>query len=182
MSRNIPTHTSTSHTRNSLLHIRPLRFSRNSHISNIINVQSTIASAQSSSSTLLTIPLEFIDRLESGPNGRRNDRNLQKPTQNELTYPQQSPRCKRKKNPYLRIKVQIPYIKLSQPIYTGPNSRMTGMPLDIIHIIIRLLKRINRRKQMTRSRRFSQTLRPPQFDRPVHRTCQKQIRKIHRPH
>ena len=79
MSRNIPTHTSTSHPHNSLLHIRPLRFSRNSHISNIINIQSTITTTQSSSSTLLTIPLKFIDRLESRPNRRRNNRYLRVP-------------------------------------------------------------------------------------------------------
>ena len=56
------------------------------------------------------------------------------------------------------------------------------MPLDIIHIIIRLLKRINRGYQMIRRRRFRQTLRSPQLDRPIHRTRQKQIRKIYRPH
>jgi len=79
MSSYMATGTSTYHSHNGLLHIRPLRFPWNTHISDIINIQSTIAAAESSSSTLFTIPLEFIDRLESGPNCRRDDRDLQVP-------------------------------------------------------------------------------------------------------
>ena len=109
----IITSTTTYHPRNSLLHIRPLRFSRNSHISNIINVQSTITATKSSSSTLLSIPLKFVNRLESRPNCRRDNRNLHK-----KKWVDHVPTKAR--SPNLRINIQIPYIKLAQSIYTRP--------------------------------------------------------------
>lgn len=55
------------------------------------------------------------------------------------------------------------------------------MPLDIVHIVVRLVKRVYRPHARRRRRRLRQTLGPPQLHRPVDRTRQEQVGEIDGP-
>lgn len=105
-----------------------------------------------------------------------------------------------KGKPHFSINVQVPNIKLSASVDTPEQGWMVGMPLDVVHIIIRLFKRTeglessrSRHRVGDRSRRRSSRLRhfrschsrrtprSPKFDSPIYSTRQEEIRQIDRP-
>jgi hypothetical protein len=71
-----PRATTRHHTRNRLLHVRPLRLSREGHVSNIVDIQLAIAPTKCGTSSLFAIPLNLVNCLESGANSRRYHWNL----------------------------------------------------------------------------------------------------------
>jgi len=46
---------------------------------------------------------------------------------------------------YLRVRVQIPQVKFTRPVSGTEHRRMEGVSLDMIHVIVRLFERVNRR-------------------------------------
>ena len=46
---------------------------------------------------------------------------------------------------YLRIGVQVPQVELTRPVSSTEHRGMEGVPLDIIHVVVRLFERVNRR-------------------------------------
>ena len=53
------------------------------------------------------------------------------------------------------------------------------MPLDVIYIVIRLFKRVQRMDGIMRSRWLRAALCSPELDGPIHRAGEEQIRKVH---
>jgi hypothetical protein len=72
----VPCTTTRNHTGNCLLHVRPLRFSREGHIPNIINIQLAIAPTKCRTPALFAIPLYLVDCLETSADSRRYHWNL----------------------------------------------------------------------------------------------------------
>ena len=118
------------------LHIRPLRLPRNAHVPNIVDIQFPVASPKGYTTTVLLVPLHLVDG-SAGANSRRYHGNLNASStlKNE----------KYQAAAYLRVRVQIPQVEFTRPVSGTKHRRMEGVPLDIIHVVVRLFERVNRR-------------------------------------
>jgi len=118
------------------LHIRPLRLARDAHVSNIVNIQFPVASPESDTTTVLLVPLHLVDG-SAGADSSRHHGNLN--TSSMLkNEPYQTAT-------YLRVRVQIPQVEFTRPVSGTEYRRMEGVPLDIVHVIVCLFERVNRR-------------------------------------
>ena len=118
------------------LHICPLRLPRNARVSNIVDIQFSVASPESDTTTVLLVPLHLVDGSAGADSSRHHGNlNASSTLKNE---PYQTAA-------YLRVRVQIPQVEFTRPVSGTEHCRMEGVPLDIIHVIVRLFERVNRR-------------------------------------
>ena len=72
---------------------------------------------------------------------------------------------------YLRVLIEIPNVQTSHAVDGGKDGRMNGRPGDIVHIVAVVFERVQRLVLLD----------APQFQRPVDRRGEKQVRKINGP-
>lgn len=90
-------------------------------------------------------------------------------------------RRRRKPAAHLRIRIQIPQIEPPGPIDRAKRRRMSRVPFDVVHIVVRLVERVQRRDRVRLCRRLREATCAPQLDRPVDRAREEQVRKVNGP-